>query len=205
MLKYIVTIILSILLPLSSSAMSDSQLKLYLENILNSMTYYIDDIYIRGDPRGEEEAKLIFNASLAHAAFDNFDNILDIRKAFGKDIGYNLSELYLVPEKFVETAICKYYGFEAEKYAELENVLERESYGKYYLFHNYFDGIFPKYKINTIIKIDKDLLKVKGIQESEDGNTPFIAYFLDKKCKGKNYWVLIRVIVNDNFEYQRRN
>lgn len=215
--KLVITVflVLAFACPSFGEESPEDKLKSYLNDIINNMRgNFLNGNYERAYPDNDGEAyNIIINSTRlawpADGSSRGVIELIDRLKLIERQTGREAA--YLKHYDLVFDAICKYYGFDLEKNKKLLEI----AYGKLGSEGYYFYGVnfleepgyhSDWYNITKISKIEDDILKVQGYTDarwaSEEAEYPFVAYFMKTKCRGKNYWVLIR-LVQEYFQGQR--
>lgn len=108
----------------------------------------------------------------------------------------------LIPTKWVEDAVCTYYGLSINKNPELQKAAEEQSkYGFYPVVVG--DAGEAIFEIEKLEMLKNGVMRVSGTGIDDE---PFRAYFGKSNCGGKPHWVLLREIdmkpyeENENFQ-----
>lgn len=102
----------------------------------------------------------------------------------------------LVPAKWVDDAVCKYYGFDLTNYPELNKAAKKLFKNGHFTVGASDPGI-ADFEIEKMKLLKNGTLRASGKMEGED---PFVAYFGISNCGGKPHWAPIRVVYTNPTE-----
>lgn len=139
------------------------------------------------NPYNHEDAKEIMTNSAYIIYNTNYEELKKYNDSLKNKAPENS---LLVPAKWVDSAVCRYYGFEPGKRPELRKAAEKLAPNGFYTVAISDPGA-ADYEIKQVETLKNGLLRASG--ENMDGS-PFRAYFGKSNCGGKPHWVLLRAV-----------
>lgn len=164
--------------------------KAYFEDMLNKIGALNSGNYKRPYPNLMDSSNII-GTGIYLAYFDSADYLEKYNRPL-HSMGIN-GDL-IIPEKFVNMAVCKYYDYTVSKHDTLTNAAEKEQFSEgYYFLKQEGDSNPVDFKIDEVFLQKNGLLCAIGTERNE----PFKAFFKKATCGGKPHWVLLSIYYTD--------
>lgn len=188
----VMIIFLALNFTINSNAANLEETRKYFGNLLHQICM-IGPCSERPNPYREEGADDIIGSSIILAYYDNMESMDKFNKPL-RSMG--IENVHIIPEKLVENAICKYYGFNQSKYETLQKAAEKRmfTYGFYSLGSG--DPGIIDFNVEKVVQLKNGLVRVTGTMG--DGEmSPFKAFFKKSDCGGHEHWVLLKMVDMD--------
>lgn len=143
----------------------------------------------RLDPNDPKDA----GAMITNAAYIIYNADSDKLMKYNAPLkNMGIENAVLIPQKWLEDAVCKYYGHSIGKYPELQKALEEQAKNGFYTL-GVSDAGEPVYEIEKLELLKNGVMRASGTSVFDE-DQPFRAYFGKSNCGGKPHWVLLRVV-----------
>lgn len=184
--KFLALVSLCLIVPCNTYGAASQQDKDYLGGLLDAMCSASDCGRTLNPNIPQEAREIISNCSylVYNTSYDRLEKFNAPLKAM------NIEGVMLIPSKWVEDALCKYYGLSLASYPELGKAAEEQ--GKYGFYPvGASDGGEASYSVEKVEIMKNGILRASG---TALGDEPFVAYFAKSTCGGKPHWVPLRVV-----------
>lgn len=183
------TIFLALNFSVNVNAANLDETRKYFGNLLHQICM-IGPCEERPNPYREDGAEDIIGHSIILAYYDNMQKMDNYNKPL-RSMG--IEGVHIIPEKLVEDAICKYYGFNQSKYEELQNAAEKRMFAYGYYSLGAGDPGIIDFNVEKVVQQKNGLVRVTGTM-GEGEMSPFKAFFKKSNCGGYEHWVLLKML-----------
>lgn len=158
----------------------------YLQNLLHGLCS-IGSCDKTLNPHAPKEAEEIIRNAAYIIYNTQYDKLAKYNEPLRK---MGIENAMLIPPKWVEDAVCEYYGFDINRIPELQKAAEEQARFGFYAM-GASDGALAGYEIEKIDLLKNGILRASGQTLEEES---FIAYFGKSTCGGKTHWTPLRVV-----------
>lgn len=174
--------------PCQAAETDSAKERTYFENLLNHMCA-AGICSERPSPHTEDGAEEIIFSAMILSWLDDMPKLKELNAPL---VNMGIEDLILIPEKRVEAAVCKYFGFTLDKYEGLENAAQKRRPASGFYVLGMGDPGLSTFKIKEIKPLENGLMRASGIDEENEA--PFTAFFKKASCGGEDHWILLRVV-----------